>query len=992
MAIQTPPDNSDYKIEVSIGPPEAEQIGERPQRPEQPAPQQAEAQPEQPAQPEPAIDLDQDPFGDAFTGESEMVAGRGKVLRRLLELFGRSADEAPPPPPDAPPADQLPVGPVVEGDVVREPAKLGATPGRPLTNRAYFQSENTRNLLDVVQRHGEYEPPQGRAMIEARAEAIEIEKLIGKKPSERWSREELFKLRQVLDAQAGRVKQLGDDLQRRMADPDLPDPTAEELVEFEIESSRFVGYQDTVSQVATETARMLQSLQWTIDTPTGQLRAIQDVLREAGGEAMIREKVRNVAAAQTSKQVASATRAGFGARTWDFLVRWRYNAMLSSPKSHVANIMGSTVVTAYENAVIQPLTWLNHQLVAAGHRAVGSNQMIEGMAFTSPMDSLSTMWMGAKEGAKTFRQIAAGRGEEELKRYGGKWVNEIGSRYKPHEVWGSQSGSALVRGAGRVADLPTRLLEAEDSFFRTLAYTSQLHRAAQRRAFAEFPNDKARAAQRVGQLVESPTQDMTEEAREFARKVTFTNDPNVYAKWLAALNKTGRAVQEYPLGQLIVPFVQTPINLLGYTLEQTTGGLIAGRTYQKLRSGNPQHQAEALSRLEASAALAWLSYYLWEERKITGVGSQDYRRVQLLEASGWQRNSVKLGDTYINVERLDPAASVFNLFATFYDLLANYDLTEGGAPTDVASASIGTLFSVADMLSDRTMLRGIVEVIEALGAAPERKAQKGMEVGADVVMSMVPSILRVPRDVTSGLQRDLAVDWTQPDAVIDRVKNLAANRLIGAEAGLPPRIDWKGDYREHSLNPWLRGWVPLTVTGYGSDDFDMASTVLFANDVVPTRPPQYFPVPGTGNNVKISLRAVDPSGVLYASYSQIVGRRRHELITDFVNSSEYRDLNEKGLTGADSPAARALKRLLGAGIEEANATMLEMLQTAGSTWQLGGDYTFTLPKEMAVNVNAVVEAQQAGQQLDHPALYYPKKLSTTLPPDLENRMNEQLRF
>jgi hypothetical protein len=125
-----------------------------------------------------------------------------------------------------------------------------------------------------------------------------------------------------------------------------------------------------------------------------------------------------------------------------------------------------------------------------------------------------------------------------------------------------------------------------------------------------------------------------------------------------------------------------------------------------MAGGRQRDEALAKLSLGIGATGALVSYAL--EGKITGSGPTDPKEKAALLATGWQPYSIKVGDTYYSIGRLDPYATLFGVVA---DAVTAKDyMTE----EEYQKALAFIPFSIASNLAEKTYLQGFTNLYESL--------------------------------------------------------------------------------------------------------------------------------------------------------------------------------------------------------------------------------------------------------------------------------------
>lgn len=206
---------------------------------------------------------------------------------------------------------------------------------------------------------------------------------------------------------------------------------------------------------------------------------------------------------------------------------------------------------------------------------------------------------------------------------------------------------------GRIVRIPTRGLMAADEAFKGMARQSALDGMAVRVAYREGRRGDA-FKQRVAELAASPTDEMLHEAFDYARYMTFQRPPGTFGTGIMKWK------QDIPALALIVPFVRTPTNLLKYAVERSPIAPILKEWRADFMAGGAKRDLAVAKALVGSGIGA--SVTLWAaDGKITGGGPADENATRLMRADGWQPYSVKIGDTWVSYQRLDPYATILGI-------------------------------------------------------------------------------------------------------------------------------------------------------------------------------------------------------------------------------------------------------------------------------------------------------------------------------------------
>jgi hypothetical protein len=314
-------------------------------------------------------------------------------------------------------------------------------------------------------------------------------------------------------------------------------------------------------------------------------------------------------------------------------------------------------------------------------------------------------------------------------------------------------------------------------------------------------------------------------AERAARESTFQDAPGAFARAALRLRHT------HPWMTLFIPFISTPSRILSQAIARTPFGLARAvkRTMKKEVTGG-QAADELAKGIWGSVISAGL-YGLAESGLITGSGPTDLRERSMLRETGWEPYSVKIGDTYVSMARLEPLATVLGLSA---DLAETRNQKKAG---DLADKLVATM---TNNVMSKTYLDGISSLIEAI-EDPERYGSTYAKkfVGAFAV----PNIVAVAARATDPYVRDTSpmeglpgpIGWAAPTVM---------SRIPGVSRTLPKRVRGTGVPIERREHPISRAISPIR---YGRERPGKELEKLMLDiGYIPSRPPKSITVPGTG--------------------------------------------------------------------------------------------------------------------------------------------------
>lgn len=578
-----------------------------------------------------------------------------------------------------------------------------------------------------------------------------VEDLLSRRKGQPFNAEEALAARRLWAASAEKLTE---------AAKKAADPNAGELDQFAFRRMLAVHHavQAEVIGARTETARALAS--WRIPAGGGVERAqqIQALLDGAGGTGTAQQLARRLTI--LSEQGASPAainqfaRKSWGAASVDAVREFWVNALLSNPKTHLVNVSANALV-----AVQQAL----ERGAAARIAAVSGGEVVPGEMGAMFYGMVSATGDAFRLAAKALRTGETGTalGKVDLPRdvaINGDYLREVGV-------------NGLARGVdylGEAVRVPSRLLGAEDEFFKTIGYRMELHAQALRQATGEGLKGPA-LRDRIVQLTTNPPENIRVQATDAALYSTFTNQAGAFGRSL--LNLRERA----PMATFVIPFVRTPVNIARYAFERSPLAPFVGQWRADMAAGGARADL-ALARVSTGTLTMMAVGDIADSGRISGFGPDDQGEREALMRQGWQPYSLKVGDKWVSYNRSDPIGMTFGLAADFSELVRRREIEpeEMDEISEIVGAGIA---AVARTAVSKTYMSGIADFIEMM-QDPERFAPNYLNRFA---ASFVPA-------GAAGIEQ--AVDPVARETVM--TGDYIRARIAGLSESLPPRRDLWG--------------------------------------------------------------------------------------------------------------------------------------------------------------------------------------------------------
>jgi hypothetical protein len=228
-------------------------------------------------------------------------------------------------------------------------------------------------------------------------------------------------------------------------------------------------------------------------------------------------------------------------------------------------------------------------------------------------------------------------------------------------------------------------------------------------------------------------------AMDWAEDVTFTRPLDTDFKRMLAHNKINPddkswqqdiqdMVGRHSWMRVIMPFIRTPVNLLKFPLQrvpfapsdaliQKKGGMLKKfhmRYQADMLSKDPIRAAEALGRVRTGAMLYTSLISLAAMGTVTGKGPLNARERKLKMETGWRPYSFKVGEYYVQYNRLDPFATIIGLSADMAEFMT--EANEGGDINDnwVNALFMSGMYATSNNILNKSYLAGLTNILQGL--------------------------------------------------------------------------------------------------------------------------------------------------------------------------------------------------------------------------------------------------------------------------------------
>lgn len=559
---------------------------------------------------------------------------------------------------------------------------------------------------------------------------------------------------------------------------------------------------------------------------------------------------------------------------------WRYFAMLSSPTTHIRNMVGNFAMGKMQKFK---------------NRIAGGIQDIY-YGVTGKKGERTATFFKANKKIREFCKNDIDNVKGRLGLGDNKYTNPKTQLQKNMRMFSDTKAGRFLENTVKkgLIDTTSNLLELEDVWGLKAAYVENMSQYLY--------------ANKI--KLDSITDEQLAKARNYAiqqaKEATFHQD-SALATLLNTFENKNLATKLFVGG--IIPFKKTPFNVAKTALSYNPVSFLKTFTYDTAKLVNGQLSAnqyiDNISKGLTGTGIALLGYALASMGivRTTGDDDEDYEK-----DSGKQPYSLVIGDKSITLDWLSPTAVPFFTGAEMFNVLnkLDTDLPEGEQLDKRIEriAEMGDSFlSTLNPVSEMTMLEGITDALKSYSQGSAKWLE---EIGANTIKTYVNQIVpsfqgKIAKKYDEYERSTSTTSKTVLGKTIESIKNQTISKIPGLRKTLPIKTDvWGNEIKtlgSDIKNPLLKNIVkfsynylsPSNIKDIRETQLDKEIKRLYEStgekSVIPkTYIDKYF----TYDNKEYRLNSNE-----YEAYKKTLGTNNYEILSNLIKSEDYKKLNDE---------------------------------------------------------------------------------------------------
>jgi len=604
-----------------------------------------------------------------------------------------------------------------------------------------------------------------------------------------YNAEKMVAALNLMKKSATRVKELAKAATKKTAS-DLDKEAAHQAIDaHKIIVAQFRGASE-------ELGRGLQAMKLYAKDDRHATKMMDEILNmrnvDAGSDAMFARL-----AQLDENQIATAIRGSFGKNMREAVFRTWINGLLANPVTHGLNLTSgglAIVGKVGERATARAIS----MATGSGGVAPGEVGALMSGIFNGFSDAVRAAGkaMVKGEGSERFAKLEMKKSEP-----WGEMFNKVGT-----------TGWALTV-LGKFFESPGRMLMAGDEFLKGINYRMELESLATRRAYEELEQGALKIAKkekltgkaaskrvadiiaegeglqkRIREIIENPPDELQFKSVEEARVNTFTNPlkgDTAIGSFGASINKL---TQKHPALRIAIPFIRTPANIIQYGVERSPLHVLPRSKFWKDVAKPGAKRDIAIAKVAFGTMVGGVAANLSQQGIITGGGPNNRFQKNLMMQSGWKPYSIKVGDSYIQYDRLAPWGKILGVAADIAEVAGELSSED---PAKLDEFVFGLGLRAGTLVNPEYLTDNLSQLFEVV--KDKKNAERYVANMAQTLVPLSGALRGVRRamdpNVREVVERSSEDDWKPLETVINSIKNI----IPGLSEDNVPRLNMFGE-------------------------------------------------------------------------------------------------------------------------------------------------------------------------------------------------------
>lgn len=271
---------------------------------------------------------------------------------------------------------------------------------------------------------------------------------------------------------------------------------------------------------------------------------------------------------------------------------------------------------------------------------------------------------------------------------------------------------------GYALDLPGKSLGALNEFMQSIAYQGQISQSTFYKAAVQEGLSGEALAARKNELLEQLPLKIQKEAIDKAQNMTFVQDLGPFAERLRS------TLFYYPETRFLDPFFHITSNITKFNYDIVPGLNLMFRNNRTALESGGRDALDYFGKTSMGAAMMTGIYSLYNTGHLTGSEPLDYGQQNALKESGWQPHSLKIGNTYVPLDRIAGLGGVLHTVLDGIQAIeAGSEHAKQGDYVGMFGSTIAhTAYGLATLMKDNPWAKGFSQIMDLVNLPPNEKS------------------------------------------------------------------------------------------------------------------------------------------------------------------------------------------------------------------------------------------------------------------------------
>jgi hypothetical protein len=479
----------------------------------------------------------------------------------------------------------------------------------------------------------------------------------------------------------------------------------------------------------------------------------------------------------------------YGALTLDMARESFQMSYLWGLRTHVRNMLGNTAMLATQIADNYTAAKIGNLLGTAYDDRIDPREAIAMLHATVTHIHTAAAHAG--------RSVVKGGGAANLMggtsqmEWGGTHAPKISSQHvsatlghtpqQAEEFANSAFGRFLDYALGPTIRGPGYALQLGDEFFKSLGFEAHLSAGLTREVYGKQGLKGAEALQKMAQLYADRPKEIVEEAIQKTLEGVFQNQPGNIGQTLMKLRDSGTL---NPM-VLVLPYLRTPINVLGQTIAHSPLAPFQGQWREAYHAGGASRDL-ALAKLANGIIGFTVAMNLAAGGMVTGPSPSNLAMRETYQRLGILPNALHVDGKYIDLFQIEPYGGLFSIAGGIADLMytKEMDKEDLDSISEIMTSAIG-LMTRGPL--DKSFLMSLAQVAGAL-QDNERRTDAMVPVWRSIATGLLPM------SSAMGMVNEMIDPNAPRKQVVDGAYEGVIEKIRGLRDKLPDAVDAWGDH------------------------------------------------------------------------------------------------------------------------------------------------------------------------------------------------------